>query len=132
MVPMRDGGQDDVFEVAEDGVERFAVRRGAIGQLLLEIAWSYPGKDRVSGRVGEVIGDPVGEAVRLATELLGIHVTKRTCGHDPDCRSAANQRLAARTRRDAPRLGTGQCARPRRDPRAIVRLRTSPVTRASR
>ena len=70
MIPVGDAGQDDPLEVREDRVELFALLRGARRERAANLAGPNAREDRKPFGVVEVIGDPVGDAVGLRTEVL--------------------------------------------------------------
>jgi hypothetical protein len=84
MVPVRQAGDDDALEVREDVVERFAMLRRARGQRASHVARRHARQDRIAFGLGEVIGEPVDDAVAFAAEGLRIHVARgaRRVGHD--------------------------------------------------
>jgi hypothetical protein len=72
MVPVREARNDDAFEVAEDRVEAFTVFRRARRKRIPDLARPDARQDRIAIRVLEVVGDPVGEAMRLPAEIVRI------------------------------------------------------------
>ena len=125
VIPVRHARQDDVFEVAEDRVEGLAGLGRFAGQLSLDVAGRHLRENRVSGRGGEIIGDPVRQAVRLAAERLRIHVAEPLCSH---IARLSGVRAAAVKRRSVPAVP--HCAfrhRRRRASLATARFRPSPA-----
>ena len=73
MVPVRQAGDEDPFEVRHDGLERLGLFGCAIGQRRGYLARFDPGEDGVLLGMLQVIGDPVDELVPRATERVWIH-----------------------------------------------------------
>ena len=83
MVPVRDAGEDDPLEVREDRVERFA-RLGRRWRKGVADVAGLTARAPDSVRAREVVGDPVGDPVRLAAERLRIHVAEFGGRHPRD------------------------------------------------
>ena len=69
MVPVRQAGNEDALEVGEDALERFALLGRAVGQRAANLSRAYPREDRISRRIVEVVGDPVGEEAGVISEV---------------------------------------------------------------
>ena len=67
---MREAGNDDALEVGEDDVEWLALLGRARGKRRADVSGFDPRKNGVAIRSLEVIGYPVGEAMRLPPELV--------------------------------------------------------------
>jgi hypothetical protein len=70
MVPVRQAGDDDPFEIGEDCVERFAAFRRAIGKRRADVSRLDARKNRVTIGLLEIIRDPVGDAIRVLPEVV--------------------------------------------------------------
>src|SRR5687767_4920949 len=75
MVPVCQCRNDHALEIAQDVVERFALfgrggRKGAP-----HVAGRYTRQDGIPIGAGEVLGDPVDEAVAVAAEFVGVHAS---------------------------------------------------------
>jgi hypothetical protein len=70
MVPVREAGDEDPLEVGEDPLERLALLRRSRRQRRADVAGADAGEDRIARRIVEVIRDPVGETMRLLTEVV--------------------------------------------------------------
>ena len=76
MIPVGDAGQDDPLEVREDGVELFALLRGARRERAANLTGANAREDRKAFRVVEVIGDPVGDAMGLWRKSFNLEIWK--------------------------------------------------------
>src|SRR5580765_5610914 len=75
MVPVGEAGDEDAFEVGEDGAEGFGILRRLLWKRCGDVARLYAGEYRISIRVFEVIGDPVDQLVTMPAEVIGLHGT---------------------------------------------------------
>ncbi len=73
---MRHAGHDVLVEVLEDRVERLAGFRRVRWQRAHEIPGLHLREHRKTLGSGEVVGQPVDDAVAFAAEGLGIHVAE--------------------------------------------------------
>jgi hypothetical protein len=72
MIPVREAGNDDAFEVAEDRFEAFAAFWRARGESIPDLAGADTRQDRIAIRLLEIIGDPVRQAMRVQAEVVRI------------------------------------------------------------
>ena len=77
MIPVSDAGQDDAFEVREDGVEGLGLFGSGAGKGSAQVARLDARENRIAFGRREVVGDPVGDPVGLLAEGLRIHVAQR-------------------------------------------------------
>ena len=80
-LPVRDAGQDDLVEVADDVLERLAGLRSALRQGRRYLAGLHLGQDRQRLHPLLVVGDPIDQLMATAAELLGGHVIAALFGH---------------------------------------------------
>src|SRR5579864_9761674 len=73
-LPVRDAGEDEVLDVAEDRVEGLALLRPSRRQLGAELAGLRLGEDGEGFDFAVVVGDPVDDGVAVTAELAGGHV----------------------------------------------------------
>jgi hypothetical protein len=83
MVPVGDARQDDPFEVFEDSSEVFSDLWSAGRERVSDRAGLDSCEDRIANGIRQVVGDPVGDAMRLAPKVLRIQLatalSRRRC-----------------------------------------------------
>ena len=73
MIPLCEARDEDPFEVGHDGVERFGIFRGMVGQGTRDVARCDARKHRIRFKTLEVVGNPVHERMPVPAKLVLFH-----------------------------------------------------------
>src|SRR6185503_1254812 len=74
VIPVRQRGNEDAFEVRKDLIEAFAGFGSALRQGATHLAWRDARQDGVPLGATQIVGDPLHEGVPVAAELGGVHL----------------------------------------------------------
>ena len=76
---MREGGNDQPIDVAEDAIHRFTLHRRRSRELGFQITRLDGGQHRQIGNALEVVGNPIDKLVSEAAKVFLIHVAEVGC-----------------------------------------------------